>query len=52
VVSASHKVKKHVIIFIIAGSAGGLPYGVDNVVSQYAEPLMNDKDVNIYNALA
>lgn len=45
-------VKEHVLIYIIAGSAGGLPYGVDNVIGQYAEPFMADRRVNIWNSLA
>ena len=28
-------IKEHVLIYIIAGSAGGLPYGVDNVIGNY-----------------
>lgn len=45
-------VKEHVLIFIIAGAAGGLPYGVDNVVGQYASTYMADPAVNIWNSLA
>lgn len=45
-------VKEHVLIYVIAASAGGLPYGVDNVVMQYAKPLMADPNVNFWNSLA
>ncbi|KAI8903159.1 OPT oligopeptide transporter protein-domain-containing protein [Gorgonomyces haynaldii] len=45
-------VKEHVLIFIIAGSAGGLPYGVDNVVMQHGKSFINDPAVNMGNSLA
>jgi hypothetical protein len=45
-------VKEHVIIYIIAGSAGGIPYGLDNVVVQKASSMMNMPDVNVWNSLA
>jgi hypothetical protein len=45
-------VKEHVILCIIAGSAGGQPYGVDNVVVQKASPFMNMERVNVWNSLA
>jgi hypothetical protein len=33
-------------------TSGGLPYGVDNVVAQYATPYMNDKKITLANSLA
>ncbi|KAI8903204.1 OPT oligopeptide transporter protein-domain-containing protein [Gorgonomyces haynaldii] len=45
-------IKEHVLIFIIAGSAGGLPYGVDNVVMQHGKNFINDPAVNMGNSLA
>ncbi|KAI8903160.1 OPT oligopeptide transporter protein-domain-containing protein [Gorgonomyces haynaldii] len=45
-------IKEHVLIFIIAGSAGGLPYGVDNVVMQHGKSFINDPAVNMGNSLA
>jgi hypothetical protein len=45
-------VKEHVILCIIAGSAGGQPYGVDNVVVQKAAPFMNMERVTVWNSLA
>ena len=45
-------IKEHVLIFIIAGSAGGQPYGVDNVITQHANFLMGDPEVNLWNSFA
>lgn len=45
-------IKEHVMIYVIASSAAGKPYGVDNFVVQYGKMFMNDKNVNIWNALA
>ncbi|KAI8911443.1 OPT oligopeptide transporter protein-domain-containing protein, partial [Gorgonomyces haynaldii] len=44
-------VKEHVLIYIIAGAAGGLPYGVDNVVMQHGKSFINDPAVNGFNSL-
>lgn len=43
--------KEHVLIYVIASSAGGLPWGVDNVVIQYAQPYMADSNINFWNSI-
>ncbi|KAJ3270451.1 hypothetical protein HDV01_007811 [Terramyces sp. JEL0728] len=43
-------VKEHVIINIIAGAAGGSPYGLNNVVAQRL--VFNDHGVNFWNSLS
>jgi hypothetical protein len=61
-------VKEHVLIYVIAGSAGGLPWVIsilltlralvqmflirDNVVVQYAKPYMDDTRINFWNSIA
>eukprot|EP00842_Homolaphlyctis_polyrhiza_P000565 jgi/Hompol1/1509/HPOL_000598-RA len=45
-------IKEHVLIYIIASSAGGQPYGIDNVVGQYMDRFMGDKNVTFWNSLA
>jgi hypothetical protein len=44
-------IKEHVITYIIASSAGGKPYGVDNVIVQYSAQFINDRSVNYFNAI-
>eukprot|EP00842_Homolaphlyctis_polyrhiza_P000609 jgi/Hompol1/1549/HPOL_005639-RA len=41
--------KEHVLIYIIASSAGGQPYGTYNVVGQYFDAFIGDKAVNFWN---
>lgn len=43
-------VKEHVLVYVIAGSAGGQPYGINNVVAQ--KLFFEDTNVTILNALA
>lgn len=42
-------VKEHVLIYIIASSAGGKPYGVNNVVAQ--KLMFKDDQVNYLNSI-
>ncbi len=44
-------VKEHALIVVIASAAGGLPYGVDNVVTQRWERWMGDRSITIFNSL-
>ncbi|KAJ3258762.1 hypothetical protein HK103_003356 [Boothiomyces macroporosus] len=46
----SFSVKEHVIINIVAGAAGGKPYGLNNVIAQRL--IFNDHGVNFWNSLA
>ncbi|KAJ3310946.1 hypothetical protein HDV04_004552 [Boothiomyces sp. JEL0838] len=45
-------IKEHVLIVLMAVAGGSNPYGVDNVVAQYADHLLNDKNVTFLNSLA
>lgn len=45
-------IKEHVIIYLLAGSGGGTAYGIDNVVIQKAETMMNMPNINFWNSLA
>ncbi|KAI8914276.1 OPT oligopeptide transporter protein-domain-containing protein [Gorgonomyces haynaldii] len=45
-------IKEHILIAIIAGTAGGKPYGIYNVTAQYFERAMNNKEVTLWNSLA
>lgn len=45
-------IKEHVLISSLAASAGGKPYGLNNVVAQYFGTLIDDKNINFYNSLA
>ncbi|KAJ3276094.1 hypothetical protein HDV01_006264 [Terramyces sp. JEL0728] len=44
-------VKEHALITIIASSAGGQPYGVDNVVGQHWDRFVADRDITFWNSL-
>ncbi|KAJ3339605.1 hypothetical protein HDU91_000990, partial [Kappamyces sp. JEL0680] len=44
-------VKEHALIYIIANAAGGLPYGVDNVIVQAYPSLINNQSINFLNSL-
>lgn len=44
-------VKEHGLILILSGSAGGQPYGVDNVVSQHYNIYFGDRTINFWNSL-
>ncbi|KAJ2993048.1 hypothetical protein HDV02_002694 [Globomyces sp. JEL0801] len=44
-------VKEHVLIVMLAAAAGDDPYGADNVVGQYADQFLNDKNVNYLNSI-
>lgn len=44
-------VKEHALIYIIAGSAGGSPYGIDNVVAQKFKMFMNNSTITFWNSL-
>ncbi|KAJ3280197.1 hypothetical protein HK104_000836, partial [Borealophlyctis nickersoniae] len=43
-------VKEHVLITVIAG-AGGVAYGVDNVVAQKAEALMGNTSITLFESM-
>jgi hypothetical protein len=45
-------IKEHVLIYIIAGAAGGTPYGLDNVIGQYSKHLMGDSSITVWSGLA
>ncbi|KAJ3310940.1 hypothetical protein HDV04_004546 [Boothiomyces sp. JEL0838] len=44
-------VKEHALITIIASSAGGQPYGVDNVVGQHWDQFVGDRSITFWNSL-
>jgi hypothetical protein len=44
-------VKEHVLITIIAGAAGGVPHGIDNVIMQKSDMFLNDPRINFINSL-
>ncbi|KAL2912414.1 OPT superfamily [Polyrhizophydium stewartii] len=44
-------VKEHVLIYIIAGAAGGQPYGIENVIGQKFEKFLNDQAVTYWNSV-
>ncbi|KAI8908986.1 OPT oligopeptide transporter protein-domain-containing protein [Gorgonomyces haynaldii] len=45
-------IKEHILIYVLANTAGGRPYGIYNVTAQYFEKAMNNKEVNFWNSLA
>ena len=44
-------VKEHALISVIANSANGLPFGVDNVVGQKWDMYMGDSSITFWNSL-
>ncbi|KAH9273044.1 hypothetical protein BASA83_004614 [Batrachochytrium salamandrivorans] len=44
-------IKEHVLVYIIASSAGGRPYGVDNIVGQKFPRFMDDQSVTFWNSI-
>ncbi|KAL2917196.1 OPT superfamily [Polyrhizophydium stewartii] len=44
-------IKEHVLVYMIAGAAGGQPYGIDNVVGQKFEKFLNDSAVTFWNSV-
>lgn len=44
-------IKEHALIYVIAGAAGGVPYGIDNVVVQKWDLFMKDSSINFWNSL-
>jgi OPT family small oligopeptide transporter len=50
--STPFTIKEHVVASVLASAAGGTPYGINNVVAQYFDTLINDKNITIYNSLA
>ncbi|KAL2912173.1 OPT superfamily [Polyrhizophydium stewartii] len=43
-------IKEHVLVYIIAGAAGGKPYGIENVVGQKFPAFLNDPLVTFWNS--
>ncbi|KAH6590841.1 hypothetical protein BASA61_005088 [Batrachochytrium salamandrivorans] len=43
-------IKEHVLAYTIASAAGGAPYGIENVIGQYFDEFMNDKNVTFWNS--
>ncbi|KAL2912259.1 OPT superfamily [Polyrhizophydium stewartii] len=44
-------IKEHVLIYIIAGAAGGQAFGIDNVIAQKFDTMLNDPAVNFGNSI-
>ncbi|KAH6561861.1 hypothetical protein BASA62_009563 [Batrachochytrium salamandrivorans] len=44
-------IKEHVLVYMIAGAAGGAPYGVENVIGQKFDKFMGDSNVTFWNSV-
>eukprot|EP00842_Homolaphlyctis_polyrhiza_P001735 jgi/Hompol1/2562/HPOL_006050-RA len=44
-------IKEHVLVYVIASAAGGAPYGIENVIGQYFDKFLGDKQVTFWNSL-
>ncbi|KAJ8331135.1 OPT super [Batrachochytrium dendrobatidis] len=44
-------IKEHVLVYMIAGAAGGQPYGVENVIGQKFDKFMGDTRITFWNSI-
>ncbi|XJO75901.1 hypothetical protein BDV3_006505 [Batrachochytrium dendrobatidis] len=44
-------IKEHVLVYMIAGAAGGQPYGVENVIGQKFDQFMGDSKITFWNSI-